>query len=105
MLNKPSLKPQQVKTWLEDPVTLKLIEQITNSINNTKESLINEVLFTKDEDGLKQEAMGRLLGYKAQIQVLETIQDLEIFLETEEEELEDEIQTNDVQADSEDNED
>jgi len=77
-----------------------LIERLKESKEYSMIGLSNEVLYTSDNDMLSQKTMGKLLGHKAQVQVIETILDLETFL-LEEEVLDEEIYTNSEQSDSE----
>lgn len=91
MISKPISK-QQIKEYLDNPVSRRLIDILDDSKKNSIDSMVNIILATPDEKIMTNETLGKLLGYKAQIQTIELISNLEEFLsETLEEEIDEEI--------------
>lgn len=81
------LKRQQVKDWLESPVSIALLKLIDEHLEAHKDGLRDRLLYTSSFDLIKEE----LLQVKGQIFTLELIRDVENFLD---EEIEDEkVQT------------
>lgn len=83
--NKHPLKVAQIKDWLDNPVTREFKQKILLSIDDTEEALLSKILHTPDAKLALKGSLGEILGYKAQIQVLEMISDLEAFIKIEEE--------------------
>lgn len=92
MTSKPISK-QQIKEYLDHPVSRKLIDILAKSRENSIESMTHLILSTPDERIMTNETLGKLLGYKAQVQTIELISDLEMFLSEPEEELYEEVYT------------
>lgn len=92
------IKLQQVREWMESPVTRKLIGLISEHLAANKNELSNIILGLKAAD--IADAEPELILLKGQIHTWEYLEDLDSFLETEEEVDDDNLQTTYVQSDS-----
>lgn len=93
------IKLQQVKEWMESPVTRKLIGLISEHLAANKDELSNIILGSNARD--ISECIPNMTLLKGQIHTWEYLEDLESFLETKEEIEDDNLQTTYVQSDSE----
>jgi hypothetical protein len=71
------LKLQQVRDWLESPVTEEFHKLLLEHLAAHKEALNNKVLYTNSFDSIKEE----LIQLRGQILTIELISDLSSFTE------------------------
>lgn len=75
--NRPS--KSEVRTWLESPVSRRLVELISEHLEANKLALAGTLLGYKPED--LESHIPDMILYKGQIHTLELLSDLEVFLE------------------------
>lgn len=94
------IKHQQVKEWLDNPVTRLFLQKLEQHRHAHYEAISELVLNKPQEAIMSKDVSCELLALKNQIHTIDYISDLETFLE--EEEVEDEVQTNQMSLYSED---
>lgn len=85
---------KEIKEWLDNPVTLKLIFRLEEHITALTNTLSETILGKTSGSLIKPEEMADLIQYKGQIHALEVVSELENFLE------EEEIQDEEIQTDT-----